>query len=148
MLFFLFFFKHNSGFFLGGAVVKGVLVHVDLIVSFCLWENINIRKICVGSNNITCKIRYKFDAIRSFAPGCTYLQWCLCLFVGWLVGWLGSLWHINLCIFFNTKSIFYANIQFYFKQFNSAWVSSLIVKNTSISSYSVYSNSSNSANSV
>ena len=36
----------------------------------------------------------------------------------------------------------------YFKQFNLAWVHSLIVKNISISSYSVYSNSSNSANSV
>ena len=43
---------------------------------------------------------------------------------------------------------FYANNQFYFKQFSLAPVHSLIVKNISISSYSVYSNSSNSANSV
>ena len=33
-----------------------------------------------------------------------------------LVGWV--LWHINLCWLFNAKSIFYANIQFYFKQFS------------------------------
>ena len=57
------------------------------------------------------------------------------LSIGWLVGWLG-LRHINLCS------------QFYFKQFSLAWVYSLIVKNISISNYSVYSNSSNSANSV
>ena len=50
--------------------------------------------------------------------------------------------------FFNVKSIFYANIQFFFKQFSLAWVHSLIIKDISISSYSVYSNSSNSANSV
>ena len=43
---------------------------------------------------------------------------------------------------------FYANSQFYLKQFSLAWVHSLIVKNISMSSYSVYSNSSNSANSV
>ena len=40
------------------------------------------------------------------------------------------------------------NNQFYFKQFSLALVHSLIVKNISISSYSVYSNSSNSTNSV
>ena len=38
--------------------------------------------------------------------------------------------------------------QFYFKQFSLASVHCLIVKNISISSYSVYLNSSNSANSV
>ena len=32
---------------------------------------------------------------------------------------------------------FYANSQFYFKQLSLAWVHSLIVKNISISSYSV-----------
>ena len=37
---------------------------------------------------------------------------------------------------------------FYLKQFSSAWVHSLIIKNVSISSYSVYSNSTNSANSI
>ena len=52
--------------------------------------------------------------------------------VGWLVGWVLS--HINLCRLFNTKSILY---HFYFKQFSLAWVHSLIVKNISISSYSV-----------
>ena len=54
-------------------------------------------------------------------------------------------WYTNHCRLFNTKSILK---QFYFKQFSLAWVHSLIVKNISISSYSVYSNSSNSANSV
>ena len=43
---------------------------------------------------------------------------------------------------------FYTNNQFYFKKFSLAWVHSLIVKNISISSYSVQSNSSNSNNSV
>ena len=38
--------------------------------------------------------------------------------------------------------------QFYFKQFSLAWVYSLIVKNISISNYTVFSNSSNSNNSV
>ena len=54
----------------------------------------------------------------------------------WLIGWV--LWHINFCRLFN------ANSQFYFKQFSWAWVHSLIVKNISISSYSVYSNIANS----
>ena len=43
---------------------------------------------------------------------------------------------------------FYANDQFYFKQFSLAWVHSLIVKNITISNYSVYSNNSNSNNFV
>ena len=43
---------------------------------------------------------------------------------------------------------FYTNNQFYFKQSSLAWVHSLIVKNISISSYSVESNSSNLNNSV
>ena len=50
------------------------------------------------------------------------------------VGWV--LWHIKLCRLFNTKSIFYKNDQFYFKQFNLASVHSLIVKKISTSSYS------------
>ena len=33
---------------------------------------------------------------------------------------------------------FYTNNQFYFKQFSLAWLHSLIIKNISISSYSVY----------
>ena len=62
-------------------------------------------------------------------------SWCeetiFCLMVGWV------LWHIHLFRLFNDKSIFYSNDQFYFKQFSLAWVHSLIVKNISISSYSV-----------
>ena len=42
----------------------------------------------------------------------------------------------------------FLNNQFYFKQFSLALVHSLIVKNISISSYSLYSNSYNLANSV
>ena len=38
---------------------------------------------------------------------------------------------------FNAKSIFYTNNQFYLKQFSWIWVYSLIVKNISISNYSV-----------
>ena len=64
-----------------------------------------------------------------------------CLFI-----WV--LWHINLCKLFNAKSIFYTNKQFYFKQFSEVLVHSLIVKNISISSYSVQSKSSISNNSV
>ena len=41
---------------------------------------------------------------------------------------------------------FYANNQFYFKQFSLALINSFIVKNISISNYSASSNSSNSAN--
>ena len=54
-----------------------------------------------------------------------------------LVGWLivRVLWHINLCRLFKTKSILWK--MFYFKQLSLAWVHSLIVKNVSISSYSV-----------
>ena len=52
---------------------------------------------------------------------------CVFVYVGWLVGWF--LWYINLCRLLNAKSIFYANCQFYFKQFSLVWVHSLIVKN-------------------
>ena len=52
------------------------------------------------------------------------------------IGWV--LWHINLCRLFNAKYIFYVNNQFYVKQFSLARVQSLIVKNISISNYSVY----------
>ena len=52
------------------------------------------------------------------------------------------LWHISLCRLFNAESIFVLNNQFYFKQFILAWVHNLIVKNISISNYSVYSSSS------
>ena len=50
---------------------------------------------------------------------------------------------------FNCPEYFYFKLysfvkQFYFKQFNLAWVHSLIVKNSSVSNYSVYSNNSNS----
>ena len=64
-----------------------------------------------------------------------------------MVGWLVFIayqplqviqWQIHL----------YTNSQFYFKQFSLASVHSLIVKNISISNYSVYSNSFNSANFV
>ena len=58
---------------------------------------------------------------------------------GWLVVWV--LWHINLCRLFNTKSIFmkivlFQTIQFRIStQFKCKY--SLIMKNISISSYSV-----------
>ena len=57
---------------------------------------------------------------------------------GWLVGWLD----------FMAYQPFYTNHQFYFKQFSLAQIHSLIVKNISISTFSVYSNSSDSANYV
>ena len=68
-----------------------------------------------------------------------------------LVGWL-VLWHINLCRLFNAKSIFMKIVLFQTIQFRISMQFkcnySLIVKNISISSYSVWSSSSNSANSV
>ena len=66
--------------------------------------------------------------------------------VGWLVGWLGF-YAISTIVGYSTPNPFLCK-QFYFKYFSWAWVNSLIVKNISISSYSVYSNSSNSANLV
>ena len=63
---------------------------------------------------------------------------------GWLVGFYG----ISTFVGYLTPNPSFVNNHFYFKQFSFAWVHSLIVKNTSISNYSVYSNSSNSASSV
>ena len=57
------------------------------------------------------------------------------LLAGWLVVWV--LWQINPCRLFNAKSIVMENSQFYFKQFDLAWVHSLIIKNISTSSYSI-----------
>ena len=61
--------------------------------------------------------------------------------VGWLVGWV--LRHINICWLFNAKSIFMKIVLFQTIQFKCKY--GLIVKNISISSYSVYTNGSNSA---
>ena len=60
----------------------------------------------------------------------------------WLVGWLvGFLWHINLCRLYNAKSIFIQIVLFQTIQFNRSVQFkcnySLIVKNLSISSYSL-----------
>ena len=66
--------------------------------------------------------------------------------IGQLVGWI--LWHINLCRLFNAKSILkkivlFQTIQYNIRtQFKCNYI--LIVKNISISSYSVQSSSSNS----
>ena len=61
------------------------------------------------------------------------------MLVGWLVVWV--LWHINLCRLFNAKSIFINIVLFQTIQFNISiqfkCKYSLIVKNISISSYSV-----------
>ena len=64
------------------------------------------------------------------------------LMVGWVYG-------ISTCVGYLTLNpFFYAKSQFCFKQFSLAWVHSLIVKNVSISNYSVLSDSSYSACSV
>ena len=60
---------------------------------------------------------------------------------GWLVGWF---YGISTFVGYLTQIHFYANS---FKQFSLAW-QHMIIKNISISSYSVYSNSSTSTNSV
>ena len=54
----------------------------------------------------------------------------------WLIGWLGF-YGISTFVGYLTPSPFYVNNQFYLKQFSLAWVHSLIVKNSSISNYSV-----------
>ena len=58
--------------------------------------------------------------------------------IGWLVGWLVFMAYQPLEVI-QHQIHFCANSQFYFKQFSLAWVHDLIVKNISISSYSVYS---------
>ena len=108
-------------------------------------------------------IFYQFDNGNNYTKGVyiyiyiyIYIYMCLCVCVcvwnanvrsqiecvGGLVGWLDFMAYQPL------TNLFYANNHFYFKQFCLALVHSLIVKNISISSYSVYSNCSNSANSV
>ena len=62
--------------------------------------------------------------------------------------WVFWFYGISTFVGYLMPIYFYTNNQFYFKQSSLAWVHSLIVKNTSISSYSVYLNSYNSANSV
>ena len=54
-----------------------------------------------------------------------------------LVCWFGG---ISTFVGYLTPSPFYVNNQFYLKQFGLAWVHSLIVKNISISNYSVIYN--------
>ena len=63
----------------------------------------------------------------------------------WLVVYV--LWHINLWDYL-TPNPFLCKKSVLFKQSSLAWVRSLIVKNISISNYSVYSNNTNSANFV
>ena len=65
-----------------------------------------------------------------------------------MVGWFGLVYGISTFVCYLMPSLFYTNNQFYFRQFSLAWVHSLIVKNISISSYSIYSNSSVLNNSI
>ena len=60
-----------------------------------------------------------------------------------ICGVISVLWHINLCRVISRQSYFHTNKPFHFKEFSLARQYSLIVKNISISSYSVHSNSSN-----
>ena len=55
----------------------------------------------------------------------------------WLVGWLVEFYGISTFGGYLMSNPFYTYNQFYFKQFSLAGVHSLIVKNISISSYSV-----------
>ena len=55
----------------------------------------------------------------------------------WWVGWLVGFYGISNFVGHLMPNPFYTNKQFYFKQFSLAWVHNLIVKNISISSYSV-----------
>ena len=68
--------------------------------------------------------------------------------ISWLVDWLVGFYGISTFVGYLMSNPFYANKQFYFKQFSIAWVHSLIIKNISISIYSVYLNSYNSNNSL
>ena len=58
--------------------------------------------------------------------------------------WFGLVWFYGISTFvgYLTPNPFYVNNQFYLKQFGLAWVHSLIVKNISISNYSVIYNNS------
>ena len=55
---------------------------------------------------------------------------------GWLVGWLVS-WRINFCRLFNTKSIFMQIVSYFSNNLVYHEYTVFIVKNISISSYSV-----------
>ena len=61
-----------------------------------------------------------------------------------LVIWFGLVWFYGISTFvgYLTPNPFYVNNQFSLKQFGLAWVHSLIVKNISISTYSVIYNNS------
>ena len=61
----------------------------------------------------------------------------LILFTLGLIDWLFGFYSISTLVGYLMPNIFYTNNQFNFKQFSLAWVRSLIVKNISISSYSV-----------
>ena len=67
--------------------------------------------------------------------------------VGWLFGFYGISTFVGI-VGYSIPNPFFTNNQFYFEQFSLAWVHSLVVKNISISSYSVFSNCSNLANLV
>ena len=58
-----------------------------------------------------------------------------------LVGWVVKFYGISTFVGYLTPNLFYVNNKFYLKQFSLAWVHNLIVKNISISNYSIYSNS-------
>ena len=55
-------------------------------------------------------------------------------FVAPSVGWLVEFYGISTFVGYLMQNPFYTNNQFYFKQFNLAWVHNLSVKNISISS--------------
>ena len=63
-------------------------------------------------------------------------------------GTLFVLYGISTFVGYSMPNPFYTNKQFYFKQFSLEYVHSLIIKDISISNYSVYSNSFISSNSV
>ena len=65
-----------------------------------------------------------------------------------LFGCLFRFYGISTFLDYLMPNPFHVDYQFYFKQFSLAWVQSLIVKNISISIYSVESNSSDSINLV
>ena len=80
--------------------------------------------------------------IFKYRPKIRQCDFLVCSFV-----WLFGFYDISTFVGYVMPNLFYTNSQFYLKQFSLAWVQSLIVKNTSISSNTVLSNSCNLSNS-
>ena len=124
-----------------------VFIHFSLYFHFTLWSSGMIMSIC---RRVLFFLLSDFWADIEWSFLSQNLRCCILTFDSMLimVGWLFGFMAYQPLKFIKCQIHFYTSNQFYFKQFNLAWVHSLIVKKSSISSYSVLANSSNSNNSV